>query len=186
MTAFIDEHREMYWVEPIFRTLPFAPPNHLRAVAAGMGLTCELVSGDLEGVTYFAIRAGPIDFRRRIEQVQHNVVVHLFFRPVWERSVRLAVLSGDLPARDLDRDPAAHLACEWLPHKFDYVDPKKAVGAEILAINAGLKSRTQAISERGYDAEHVDAEIAADKARSDALGIKFSAPARARADPAWQ
>lgn len=48
--------------------------------------------------------------------------------------------------------------------------------AEILAINAGLKSRTQAISERGYDAEQVDAEIAADKARSDALGLSFSAP----------
>ncbi|WP_248306360.1 hypothetical protein [Devosia oryzisoli] len=87
-----------------------------------------------------------------------------------------AVLSGDLPARDFDRDPAAYLACEWLPPKFDYVDPKKDVEAEILATNAGLKSRTQAISERGYDAEQVDAEIAADKARSDALGLGFGAP----------
>lgn len=88
----------------------------------------------------------------------------------------MAVLTGDLPARDFDRDPAAYLACEWLPPKFDYVDPKKDVEAEILAINAGLKSRTQAISERGYDAEQVDAEIAADKARSDALGLGFGAP----------
>ena len=53
-----------------------------------------------------------------------------------ERFVRLAVLSGDLPARDFDRDPAAYLGCEWLPPKFDYVDPKKDVEAEILAINA--------------------------------------------------
>ena len=60
--------------------------------------------------------------------------------------------------------------------KFDYVDPKKDVEAEILAINAGLKSRRQAISERGYDAEQVDAEIAADKARTDALGLSFGAP----------
>jgi capsid protein len=108
--------------------------------------------------------------------LQHNVVVHLFCRPVWERFVRLAVLSGDLPARDFDRDPAAYLGCEWLPPKFDYVDPKKDVEAEILAINAGLKSRRQAISERGYDAEQVDAEIAADKARTDALGLSFGAP----------
>ena len=150
--------------------------NHLRAVAAGMGLPYELVSGDLEGVTYSSIRAGLIEFRRRVEQLQHNVVVHLFCRPVWERFVRLAVLSGDLPTRDFDRDPTAYLACEWLPPKFDYVDPKKDVEAEILAINAGLKSRTQAISERGYDAEQVDAEIAADKARSDALGVSFVAP----------
>ena len=53
---------------------------------------------------------------------------------------------------------------------------KKDVEAEILAINAGLKSRRQAISERGYDAEQVDAEIAADKARTDALGLSFGAP----------
>ena len=147
--------------------------NHLRAVAAGMGLPYELVSGDLEGVTYSSIRAGLIEFRRRVEQLQHNVVVHLFCRPVWERFVRLAVLSGDLPARDFDRNAAAYLGSEWLPPKFDYVDPKKDVEAEILAIDAGLKSRTQAISERGYDAENIDAEIAADEERADALGLCF-------------
>ena len=147
--------------------------NHLRAVAAGMGLPYELVSGDLEGVTYSSIRAGLIEFRRRVDQLQHNIVVYQFCRPVWERFVRLAVLSGDLPAHDFDQNPAAYLGCEWLPPKFDYVDPKKDVEAEILAIDAGLKSRTQAISERGYDAENIDAEIAADKERADALGLCF-------------
>ena len=154
--------------------------NHLRAVAAGLGLPYELVSGDLEGVTYSSIRAGLIEFRRRVEQLQHNVVVHLFCRPVWDRFVRLAVLSGELPARDFDRDPAAYLACEWLPPKFDYVDPMKDVQAEILAIDAGLKSRSQAVSERGYDAEQVDAEIAADKDRADGLGLTFGRTAAAQ------
>ncbi len=92
---------------------------------------------------------------------------------MWERFVRLAVLSGSLPAHDFDRNAAHYLGCEWLPPKFDYVDPKKDVEAEILAIDAGLKSRTQAISERGYDAENIDAEIAADKERADALGLCF-------------
>ena len=150
--------------------------NHLRAVAAGLGLPYELVSGDLEGVTYSSIRAGLVEFRRRVEQLQHNVVVHMFCRPIWERFVRIAVLSGDLPARDFDADPAAYLGCSWLPPKFDYVDPMKDVQAEILAIDAGLKSRSQAISERGYDAEQVDAEIAADKARTDMLGLSVGTP----------
>lgn len=150
--------------------------NHLRAVAAGLGLPYELVSGDLEGVTYSSIRAGLVEFRRRVEQLQHNVVVHMFCRPIWERFVRIAVLNGDLPARDFDADPAAYLGCSWLPPKFDYVDPMKDVQAEILAIDAGLKSRSQAISERGYDAEQVDAEIAADKARTDTLGLSVGTP----------
>ena len=62
---------------------PFAK-NYLRAVAAGLGLPNELVSGDLEGVTYSSIRAGLVEFRRRVEQLQHNVGVHLFCR----RSIR--------------------------------------------------------------------------------------------------
>lgn len=146
--------------------------NHLRAVAAGLGLPYELLSGDLEGVTYSSIRAGLVEFRRRIEQLQHNVVVYMFCRPVWERFVRLAVLTGELPVRDFGRDPNAYTSCAWLPPKFDYVDPMKDVQAEIMAIDAGLKSRSQAISERGYDAEQVDSEIAADTERARRLGLK--------------
>ena len=40
----------------------------------------------------------------------------------------------------------------------------------------GLKSRTQAISERGYDAEQVDREIAAERKRELALGLDFRRP----------
>jgi capsid protein len=42
---------------------------------------------------------------------------------------------------------------------------------KIKQIDAGLKSRTQALAERGYDAEQVDAEIAADRAREQPLGL---------------
>jgi capsid protein len=57
------------------------------------------------------------------------------------------------------------------------VDPSKDTRAEIEQIEAGLKSRTQALAERGYDAEQVDAEIAADKAREKELGLAFGSHA---------
>jgi capsid protein len=60
-----------------------------------------------------------------------------------------------------------------LPPKWDWTDPLKDARAEIEQIDAGLKSCTQALAERGYDAEQVDAEIAADKAREIALGLSF-------------
>jgi len=148
---------------------------HVRAIAAGLGLPYELVSGDLEGVTYSSIRAGLVEFRRRIEQLQHTVLVFQLCRPVWERFVRLSVLSGLLPARDFDRNPAPYLACDWLPPKFDWVDPLKDARAEIEQIKAGLKSRSQSIAERGYDAEQVDAQIAADRERETKLGLAFEA-----------
>ena len=148
--------------------------NHLRAVAAGMGLP-SIRFRRSGRIAYSSIRAGLIEFRRRVEQLQHNVVVHLFCRPTWERFVRtLPCCRAICLPRDFDRDPSAYLACEWLPPKFDYVDPKKDVEAEILAIEAGLKSRSQSISERGYDAEQVDAEISADQERATSLGLDFT------------
>ena len=52
----------------------------------------------------------------------------------------------------------------------------KDANAEIAQIEAGLKSRTQAIAERGYDAELVDAEIARERDRERRLGLDFRRP----------
>lgn len=150
--------------------------NHLRAIAMGLGVPYEAMSGDLEGVTYSSIRAGLVEFRRRIEQLQHNVIVFQLCRPVWNRFVRNAVLAGALPARDFAADPAPYLACDWLPPRFDWVDPLKDARAEIEQIEAGLKSRQQSIAERGYNAEEVFAQIAADNATVARLGITFTTP----------
>ncbi|GAA0599181.1 phage portal protein [Caenispirillum bisanense] len=159
--------------------------NHLRGIASGLGVPYEAVSGDLEGVNYSSIRAGLVEFRRRVEQLQHNVIAYQFCRPIWERFVTVAVLSGALPARDFEANPAPYLSVEWLPPRFEYVDPKKDVEAEILAVKSGLKSRSQSIAERGYDAEQVDAEIAAERQRAEAMGLSFeSLPTSQAATPA--
>ncbi|GAB1422941.1 hypothetical protein MASR2M16_01750 [Thauera terpenica] len=61
----------------------------------------------------------------------------------------------------------------WLPPRWDWVDPLKDIRAETLAIQSGFKSRTQAIGERGFDAAMVDAEIASDRDREARLGLAF-------------
>ena len=87
-----------------------------------------------------------------------------------------AVLAGSLKLPGYDRRRAEYLACNWLPTKWDWVDPLKDANAEIAQIEAGLKSRTQAIAERGYDAEQVDAEIARERDRERRLGLDFRRP----------
>jgi capsid protein len=87
-----------------------------------------------------------------------------------------AVLSGALDLPGYDSQRRQYQACAWLPTKWDWVDPMKDASAEILQIEAGLKSRTQALSERGYDAEQVDREIAAERKRELALGLDFRRP----------
>ncbi len=100
-------------------------------------------------------------------------MVYQLCRAVWARWMDMAVLAGvfDLPGYAQQR--RQYQACVWLPTRWDWVDPVKDANAEILQIEAGLKSRTQALSERGYDAEQVDREIAAERQREAALGLDF-------------
>jgi lambda family phage portal protein len=122
---------------------------------------------------YSNSRLALLEFRRRIEAYQHAVMVWQLCRQVWARWMDTAVLAGALELPDYDRRRREYLACDWLPPKWDWIDPAKDARAEVEQIAAGLKSRTQALAERGYDAEQVDAQIAADKARESALGLTF-------------
>lgn len=138
---------------------------HLRGVAAGMGATYEQVSNDYAGVTFSSIRASLLEYRRKMEPLQYEFA-HQFYDPIWRRFVTLAVLSGALDAPDFFDDPELYLDCDWLPPRWEYVNPQQDVAADIAAIGARLKSRSQAIAERGYDPAAVDAEIAGDEARA--------------------
>jgi capsid protein len=101
-------------------------------------------------------------------------LIRQFCDPVWRRWVTTEVLSGRIDAPGFERDPEPYLAANWLPPKTDWVDPLKDVQAEILAINAGLLSRRQAVAARGYDLEALNAEIAQDNADAEVLGLSFS------------
>ena len=48
-----------------------------RAVAAAMGITYEMLTGDLTQVNYSSIRAGLLEFRRRCEAIQHLSLIHI-------------------------------------------------------------------------------------------------------------
>ena len=143
----------------------------LLQVASGLGIPYANVTSDMVKANYSNTRAALLEFRRRIEAVQHSVMVYQMCRPAWIRWMDAAVMSGALDIPGYDERRADYLDCEWLPPRWDWVDPLKDINAEVAAINAGLKSRTQAISERGYDAAEVDAEIAEDQRRQRELGI---------------
>ena len=104
------------------------------------------------------------------------MLVYQLCRAVWVRWMDTAVLSGALDLPGYESQRRRYQACAWLPTKWDWIDPMKDASAEILQIEAGLKSRTQALAERGYDAEQVDREIAAERKREAALGLDFRRP----------
>lgn len=153
----------------------------LRSIAAGMGITYEQLTGDLTGVNYSSIRAGLLEFRRRCEQIQHQVLVFQMCRPIWRAWIDAAVLSGALPTSS---DLTAYYDVKWIPPGFAWVDPLKDIKAQIMAVRAGFKSRAEVVSEQGYDAEEIDREIAADNARADELGLEYDSDPRKESNDA--
>ena len=148
----------------------------LLQISAALGIPYGYLSNDGAKGNFSNSRLSLIEFRRRVSAWQHSVMVFQMCRPVWARFMDTAVLAGALRLPGYDRRRAEYLACNWLPTKWDWVDPLKDANAEIAQIEAGLKSRTQAIAERGYDAEQVDAEIARERDRERRLGLDFRRP----------
>ena len=146
----------------------------LLQVAAALGLPYANLTADLLKANYSNTRAALLEFRRRIESFQHSVIVYQMCRAVWARWMDMAVVSGQLALPDYEQRRADYLDCNWLPPRWDWVDPLKDIRAETLAIQSGFKSRTQAIGERGFDAAMVDAEIASDRDREARLGLAFT------------
>ena len=148
----------------------------LLQIAAALGIPYPYLTNDMVKGNFSNSRLALIEFRRRVSAWQHSVMVYQLCRPVHARWMDAAVLSGALKLPGYEHQRARLRAADWLPTRWDWVDPLKDANAEIAQIEAGLKSRTQAIAERGYDAEQVDREIAAEHARERALGLDFRRP----------
>ena len=148
----------------------------LLQISAALGIPYPYIANDMVKGNFSNSRLALIEFRRRVSAWQHSVMVWQLCRPVYARWMDAAVLSGALTLPGYEGNRSQLLAADWLPTKWDWVDPLKDANAEIAQIEAGLKSRTQAIAERGYDAEQVDRDIAAERARERALGLDFRRP----------
>ncbi|MFN4183556.1 MAG: phage portal protein [Hyphomonas sp.] len=145
----------------------------LRAVAAGLGVPEFMLTGDVSRANYSSLRAALIQFRATIERMQYTILIPQVMRPLWERFVTSAILSGGVDAPGFEANMGDYLAAEFHPPAMPWVDPLKDVQATKEAIASGLMSRRQAVSALGWNIEELDAELAADKAREESLGLQF-------------
>ena len=143
----------------------------LLSVSASLGLPYHLVTGDVRQANYSSLRAELVEFRRRIGQLQHGVMAHQLCRPIWRRWLETAVLSGALDIGN----PTVARPVQWIPPRWDWVDPLKDIQAQVLAMEAGITSRRKVVEATGYDVEEVDRENAADAKRVADLGLSYRA-----------
>ncbi|SHK53637.1 phage portal protein [Halomonas caseinilytica] len=152
--------------------------SELLAVAAGAGITYEQLTGDLKGVNYSSIRAGVIEFRRRVEALQGVLLVHQWCRRIAAKWLDVAVTSGALRLPDYWANRSRYLAIDWIAPKWAWVDPLKEVSADLLEVRAGFKPRSEAAGERGWALDQLDAEIAKGNQSADTNGLVFDSDPR--------
>lgn len=137
--------------------------SQLRAIAAGLGITYEMLTSDLSQVNYSSMRAGTNEFRRCAEQYQWNTFVPQFCHPVWNAFVSAAFLSGQISEPEI--------SVSWTAPRWAYVNPVEDVESDKEAIKGMLLTHSEAIRRQGYDPEQVFQEMAADREKLNKLGL---------------
>lgn len=169
------------WSTPPDTGANFAPymKYNLRAVAKGLKLTYEQLTGDHSDSNFSSWRSAIAEFRRWAEMMQWSIYIHAFCRPVALRFASVAIGTGKtgIDAKAYNADPTA-FAPAWRPPRWSYVDPLKDMQAEELAVRDGFKARSTVISEQGEDPVAVEKQIAEDNQRADALGLVFDSDPR--------
>ncbi len=138
--------------------------TRLHAIAAGIGITYEQMTGDLSQVNYSSIRAGTLDFRREIEQFQWLTFIPMFCERVMTSWLNVAALAHNIKT---------DIEVEWTTPKWDWVDPVKDIKGEEMEIALFLKSFSEAARQRGQDLELVLEEFSNDMKLFEKYGVPY-------------
>ncbi|MBX7185021.1 MAG: phage portal protein [Vicinamibacteria bacterium] len=146
--------------------------DQLRIACIAAGVPPEVVTHNWSGANDRLARVILNAWRRRVERFRWSVLVPRLLRPIWKTWIGASALQ--LPVDD----PGARRAT-WRAHAWPYVHPVQDVSATVGSIKAGLTSLSAAVAEAsGEDAETVLAQIAADNARADSLGLSLDSDGR--------
>lgn len=152
--------------------------HELRAAGAALGVPLEAFSGDWGATNDRLARVVLNQYRRRVHRILWSIVVPQFLRPLWLEWFRLALTTRTLPMNEPTYLEDRLGRVTFSPHAHAYVHPVQDVASYKEAMLAGLTSRAAAVAETGEDVELIDAQIAADNARADKLGLKFTSDGR--------
>jgi len=136
--------------------------TRLHAIAAGIGITYEQMTGDLSQVNYSSIRAGTLDFRREVRQFQQLTFIPMFNQKIMQVWARSAMLSNKIKV---------DLPVTWTTPRWDWVDPVKDVKGEEMELSLGLKSWSKTVRERGLNPDDLLAELLKEKVEFEKAGL---------------
>lgn len=136
--------------------------TQLRAIATGLGVTYEDLTGDYTDMPFSAARMSRIRHWARVEDWRWRILIPQFCDPVWTWVMEAAAVQGVIGTPQ-----GARWTCEPAP----MIDPVNEGLAYQRLVRNGLKSLSESLREQGYDPEAVLEEMARDNATLDRLKL---------------
>lgn len=133
------------------------------SIAAGIGVTYEMMTGDMSETNFSSARVGQNDVRRSIEQRQWLLLVPMLCQRVRSAWFEAAVMAELLPR---GADPV-----DWSTPRWEYVNPLQEVNADNAEVQGGLCSISEKLRRRGYKPDLVFAEMESDLKRLETSGV---------------
>lgn len=133
----------------------------LRAIATGLGVTYEDLTGDYGDMPFSAARMSRLRHWARVEDWRWRTLIPQFCDPVWNWAMEAAAIMGlgDIPG------------AEWTAPPAPMIDPANEGLAYMRNIRTGIQTLSEVLRERGYDPDVVLAEMADDNEKLDKLGL---------------
>jgi lambda family phage portal protein len=136
----------------------------LHAVAVGLGVPYELLTGDLKGVNFSSGRMGWLHFARRVDVWQWRMLIPQLCDKTWGWFMEAQAL---LPGAVLEE-----VRAEWVPPRRDMVDPKSETENVKERVRNGLTTWPDALRELGVTDPQRHAQSIAEANRLlDKLGL---------------
>lgn len=135
--------------------------------ASGVDMPYELFAGDIRQVSDRTLRVLIQEYRRFAEQRQWQIIIPMFCQPVVEAWSVAATLVNVIRVNEVDFVKR----CTHAPHGFENIHPVQDPQGKILEVQAGFRSRSDVIGERGDDPIDVDNQRQVDMEREKALGL---------------
>lgn len=153
--------------------------HNLISCAAGMGISYQHLTSDLEGMNFAASRANIINdnrfFRSRFKWFTKTVL-----QRKWERFVEWEVLQGKVPGVTYQMyldDPWYYTQCFWLPMDGEeWVDPLKDAASIKLLYGMGQLTYQEICAMAGKDYKSTYAQLKKEKAMFEADGMQHLMP----------
>lgn len=135
----------------------------LRAIATGIGVTYEDLTGDYQNLPFSAARMSRIRQWSRVDDWRWRLMVPQFCDPVWKWAMEIAAIDNQV-------DSAA-VPVDWTTQPAPMIDPVNEGLAYSRNIRNGIQTLPDVLRERGYDPAAVMAEYKQSNADIDKLGL---------------